>query len=327
LVCDFASIEARVLAWVAGQEDLLQAFRDRADAYKAMAAKIYEVPPEDVSKAQRQVGKVAILGLGYGMGPPKFVDAVKLMARIDISHTLAHQVVKVYRNANDQIAKLWGQVERGAVEAIQTGENQQVGRLEFSSTPDWLKIKLPSGRHLHYRKPRLVEVVAPWSAGYSADVIATSSQEEFLLSIGVGLGERNVDVLVGCRVPATALRTVKECFKTKRIEKKPPRKILQIEFDSVNSVTRKWGPSRTYGAKLVENIVQAVSRDFLVSAMYRVENAGYLVVGSVHDEVLAEVPDGSGSLEEFEELMRAVPSWGAGCPIDVEGYENRRYRK
>jgi DNA polymerase bacteriophage-type len=240
---------------------------------------------------------------------------------------LAHQVVKVYRSVNDQIAALWGQVERAAVEAIQTGEVQKVGLLQFESNPDWLKIRLPSGRHLHYRKPRLVEVIAPWSTGYSADIIAGPHQEEFLLSIGVGLGERNVDVLVGCRVPATALRTVKECFKTKRVEKKPPRRIHQIEFDSVNSVTRKWGPSRTYGAKLVENIVQAVSRDFLVAAMYRVENSGYPVVGSVHDEILSEVPDGFGSLEHFEELMRAVPSWGTGCPIDVEGFESRRYRK
>ena len=82
MVCDFASIEARVLAWIAGQHDLVQVFREGGDVYKFMASQIYDVLPEDVSKQERQIGKISVLGLGYGMGYKNFVNACKVMGGV-----------------------------------------------------------------------------------------------------------------------------------------------------------------------------------------------------------------------------------------------------
>ena len=105
-----------------------------------------------------------------------------------------------------------------------------------------------------------------------------------------------------------------------------PQYIKQLSFMSVNGPGRKWQPERTYGGKLVENITQAVARDFLVSAMFRVEARGYPIIATVHDEVVSEREIGQGSLREFD-THGAVPIWGKGCPIAVEGYEAERYRK
>lgn len=327
LVCDFASIEARVLAWIAGQEDLLGIFRRGGDVYVEMASRIYDVSPDQVTKAQRFVGKTAILGLGYGMGWRAFINTCQRMAGVKIDAKLSKRVVSVYRETNDRIKSLWGEVGTAAIRAIETGRRHDVGRLRIDSDDDWLTIQLPSKRKLHYRRPHLVEVTAPWSLGYRGDIEGADRLGEWLQSIGVDVGEFEDGTWVGCDVPFDVAKILKSAGIRCQLEKKEPQQIKQIQFWGVDSVSKKWTTQRTYAAKLVENIVQAVARDFLVEAMYRCEKAGYEIVGTVHDEIIAERDTGQGSLEEFESLMKRVPVWGLGCPIEVEGYEAKRYRK
>jgi DNA polymerase len=100
-----------------------------------------------------------------------------------------------------------------------------------------------------------------------------------------------------------------------------------VEFSGMNSYSRKWERMALYGGLIVENIVQATARDFLMDAALRVGAAGYPIVLRVHDELLSERPAGEGSLEEFEQLMKTVPAWGQGCPVSCESWRGFRYRK
>lgn len=91
--------------------------------------------------------------------------------------------------------------------------------------------------------------------------------------------------------------------------------------------SKKWERLETFGGKLVENIVQAIARDLLASAMINVANAGYDIVFHVHDEIIAEAPDGQGSVDEMCKLMSINPDWADGIPLSADGYECEYYRK
>lgn len=97
----------------------------------------------------------------------------------------------------------------------------------------------------------------------------------------------------------------------------------------INSVTRKWEFTKTYGGKLVENVVQGTARDLMAEAMLRIEEQGpWKIVLSVHDELVAERDRASSvSNEDFCKLMATLPAWAEGCPVAVEGWEGHRYKK
>jgi DNA polymerase len=106
----------------------------------------------------------------------------------------------------------------------------------------------------------------------------------------------------------------------------------KIFFDGWNSNPKYgalgWTTTNTYGGKLVENIVQATSRDILADAMLRIEAAGYPIVMHIHDEIVSEVPTGFGSVSEYERIMADSPAWCKAWPIKADGgWRGMRYRK
>lgn len=84
---------------------------------------------------------------------------------------------------------------------------------------------------------------------------------------------------------------------------------------------------KTYGGKLTENAVQAISRDLLVHGMFGLEKKGYIIIGTVHDEVILEVPEGWGSEQEVADILCDIPGWADGLPVKAEGFRGKRYRK
>ncbi|NJK89146.1 MAG: hypothetical protein HC923_06885 [Myxococcales bacterium] len=127
IAADYAAIEARVTFWLAGQEDMLDVMRksDRKegpDIYRVMAGDVYKRPGESVAKdsPERQLGKAAVLGLGFQMGGPKFVDSAATY-KVEITEDFAAEVVRAYRERCHKVVDLWRELEEGAIAAVMSG--------------------------------------------------------------------------------------------------------------------------------------------------------------------------------------------------------------
>ena len=150
---DSAQIEARVLAWLSEQQDLVQAFERDEDVYKIMASTIYAVPVEKVSKDQRFIGKTTILGAGYGMGAVRFREQLKAFG-VEVSEDECRRIIQVYRTANSRITKLWYNANN-ALESMYQNKMFTLGKEGvLKLLPKENAIKLPSGLAMYYNKLR-----------------------------------------------------------------------------------------------------------------------------------------------------------------------------
>lgn len=264
VVGDYSAIEARVLNWLAGQDDVVAAYFRGEDLYKVMASVVFQIPISQVNSEQRRIAKQIVLGCGYGMGYAKFVDYCE---KQDIYITLdfAKMAVGAYRAKHDRVVKLWGDVERYAIEAVRSGRHLRLRNLGFFVDGIYFCIRLPSGRLLRYPYPEL---------------------------------------------------GVKQVYGENKV---------QLSF--MTEWHGRWVRETTYGGKLVENIVQGIAYDLMAHGMLNAEEADYPTCGTVHDELIAEMPDGVGSHKEYEQIISAPPPWAQGCPVGAEGFESRRYRK
>lgn len=146
---DSAQIEARVLAWMAEQDDLVQAFFNKDDVYKQMASRIYEKPVDEIDKDERFVGKTTILGAGYGMGAVKFQAQLKTFG-YDMKLDECRRVIDVYRSTNSDISGFWRRAQK-ALEGLERKESSHLGvndLLEFVGNES--AVRLPSGLLMRY---------------------------------------------------------------------------------------------------------------------------------------------------------------------------------
>ena len=147
---DSAQIEARVLAWLAGQDDLVKAFAEGKDVYKKMAAAIYGKKQEDITSAERFVGKTTILGAGYGMGAAKFQAQLNSMSATTITLDEARRIIDIYRKTNYQITNIWREAQNVLV-AMARGEPAPLGRKGvLEVVPKETAIRLPNKLLLRY---------------------------------------------------------------------------------------------------------------------------------------------------------------------------------
>jgi DNA polymerase len=147
--CDSSQIEARVLAWLAGQDDLVAAFERKEDVYKIMAAKIYGVRVEDVTYAQRTVGKTIILGAGYGVGHVKLKLFLKQQAGVIVTIDESKAYIDTYRSTNNMIPQLWKQGE-AALRALAYGQTMVLDKQGLLTVVPGKGIQLPNGLFIQY---------------------------------------------------------------------------------------------------------------------------------------------------------------------------------
>ncbi len=263
IISDFSAIEARVLAWLAGEQWRIEVFQTHGKIYEASASAMFHVPIEEITKTSplRQKGKISELALGYGgsVGAMTAMGALKM----GLSEEELPSLVTTWRNANPHITQFWWAVDEAAVKAVRDKKPSRVGRVAFEYSSGILFVTLPSGRKLSYVKPKM----------------------------GVNKFGRE-----------------------------------GITYEGIGE-SKKWVRLETYGPKLVENIVQATSRDILAEAMIRLEDAGFDIVCHVHDEVVLEVPEGVSSVDEINEIMAVNPEWTDGLPLSAAGFESPFYKK
>ena len=166
-VCDFSAIECRVIAWLASEDWVLDVFRTNGDIYCANASKMFKVPVEKHGQnAQlRQKGKIATLALGYGGG----VSALEAMggSKLGLTEDEEKEIVKLWRDSNPRIVRMWAVIEKAAITAIKTGESVTVYRnIVIGKRWGMLTITLPSGRTICY--PR-AEVETEYNDGWRGD--------------------------------------------------------------------------------------------------------------------------------------------------------------
>ena len=322
---DFKAIEARKLAWMAGCASQLELFRSGGDPYLAMASAIYDREITKKDKTERQLGKKAVLGLGYNMGWEKFQATVWAEEGIWLEDNFCKKVVNIYRKKQcPEMPVLWKAIERAAIAAVQDGAEHYAGgdpvtgagQISYFVNGRFLHCRLPSGRLLAYLDPEVHERI---NYRYMAkNERGTPCLVTFQSKIGVPMS----------RVRRHAEQIAERQRKT--LDGEQPETFLSphLSFMGRHIVTKEWKRLGTHGGSLTENANQASSRDLLAEAMYRVDqDERFALLLSIHDEVIAEAPIGTMTVPEFEAIMSEVPIWAPGMPIEAEGWKGPRLRK
>lgn len=154
IVADFSAIEARVLAWEAGEQWVLDAFQNGEDLYCATASQMFHVPvvKHGINGDLRQKGKIATLACGYGGSSGALISMGAL--QMGLKEEELPEIIDSWREANPKIVQYWWDVEKAAMQAFKTGERQDIGKISFVFYSGTLWMVLPSGRKLAYLKPK-----------------------------------------------------------------------------------------------------------------------------------------------------------------------------
>ena len=260
IVADFSAIEARVVAYIAGEQWVLDTFANGGDIYCETASRMFHcnVVKHGENGHLRQKGKQCVLSCSYGGS----VGAMLNMGALESGMTEdeLQPLVDAWRAANPNIVQLWRDVDTAVKNAVKQRTTTETRGLRFIYQSGMLFIELPSKRRLAYVKPQ----------------IGTNRfGGESVTYMGIG-------------------------------------------------GTKKWERIESFGAKFVENIVQAISRDILMYSMNTLRN--YRIVATVHDEIIIECPNDT-SLDYICKQMSITPPWAEGLILNADGYECQFYKK
>lgn len=263
---DFSAIEARVLAWLAGEDWVLDVFHGDGKLYAAQGARMFNVPIEQITKGSKLYAKskIGTLALGYQGATGAMLTMGAL--REGLLEEELPPIVWAYRAANPKTVKLWKLIE-GAAKHVVSKRTTYVLKLPYTSLKlsyqrGYLFIELPSGRRLAY---------------YGADMLRG--------------------------------------------------RLVYYGQSSTSKNTNAWVRVETYGGKLTENVTQAIARDCLFEAMYRMRGLDLRM--HVHDEIVAEADDDKAEdvLKQMDDLMAISPLWAKDLPLEGDGFITKYYRK
>lgn len=313
LVADYSSIEGRGTAWVADEIDEIAAYEANdagtgAGIYEIAAGGIFNEDPFHVTKDQRQVGKAASLALGFGGGVVAFHSMAKIYG-IDMA-----PVFPILKSTADPET-----FERACDSYKQASVRGDMGT-DLMTREAWIASEVTKilWREKHPKTVALWDGLerAARSAVEALGTIQTYGRISYLVRNG----------FLWCRLPSGRCLA----YGAPKIqERKTPWGAMKpaVTGMNVDSATKQWKRSALYGGLLCENVVQAVARDLMANGLLKAEAAGYPIVLTVHDEGVADVPNGFGSLAEFEDLLCDLPTWAEGIPLVAAGYEAQSYRK
>lgn len=314
VVSDWANIEGRVLAWLAGEQWKLDGYRlydsgAGPDSYVALYARSFGISVEEVTDAQRQMGKGMDLSMGFGGGVGAFRNVastygldldelgrtVPELVQFEIlkkaNKRWEHQYIRgedlglepdvfiacdalkqVWRKQHPAITELWWMLERAIKSVIRNpGTIWNVARCKIWNTGKWLIIELPSERRLLYANPQ-VKII------YEHD-------------------------------------------------EETDEPIARDSISYMNANVKQWRRERSYGGKFAENITQAVANDVLRASLLQCRREGWSTILHVHDEIINEELYGTRSLADLSELMTRELPWSKGLPLAAAGYVSNRYKK
>lgn len=296
LICsDYSSIEAVVTAALAGEQWRLDAFARKDDIYLTSAARItgktlewYMANGGKKHPDRQKIGKPAELGLGFG-------GWIGAWRQFDSTDTFDDDQVKAnimaWRAASPAIVELWGG--------------------QFRGTP-WA----PTRMELYGLEGCAVAAIQQPGKAFAYRGITYAVKDDVLY----------------CRLLSGKLLTYHRPRLTPVARRDGWVETMEITFEGWNTNPKKgprgWIRMKTYGGSLAENVIQGTAADVMKFAVPNLEAAGYPVVLRIHDELAAEVPEGFGSIEEFETIMATLPDWCKDWPIRAAGgWRAKRYRK
>lgn len=288
---DLNAIENRVLGWVSNCEKIMQVFRDGKDPYLSFATYMYSQDYDTLKqekdagdKTKRTIAKPGVLGAGYMLSAGKEVYNSKTgeyektglwgyaaSMGIEMSQSQAEFSVRTFRETFTEVVQTWWALDKAARGVIHDGRPRRVNKVVFDRSGPYMRIKLPSGRYLHYLRPKLMNRKTPW-------------------------GEMR----------------------------------LQITYEGQDQTTRKWQRISTHPGKIVENIVQAISRDLLANAIQLAHDKyGLEIIMHVHDQIVTMAPEDESqeALEKLNECLETRPSWAPDLPLKSEGFTDTIFRK
>jgi len=336
---DYSAIEAVVMACMAGEQWIVDVFNSDGKLYERTGAKI---TGEDVQvlfdhKAThgthhpaRKLGKVASLASQFqgARGAWLKFGAGKFLSNKEID-----EGVKGWRAASPNIVYYWGSVEAAALSAVRNpGAQFPVYQMDgaptgvtFQQVDRALYCILPGGDWLTYVDPSIKSKKKLSGDGWKILELC----EEVVENNDMG-ALYEVETLLYQR-PGIFEKLRNSRFKVTATIRNALTEIFYTWADTLfywGTQSYKWVEIDTYGGKLAENITQATARFILSHALVNVEKAGYPVVMHTHDEIVSEIPEGSGSIEEYERIMSIMPTWAADWPIKAAGgWRGKRFRK